>query len=234
MKAIFSREMRGYFTTPIGYIFLSVFYFFAGFYFARGNLLQNSSNLTGVFSNLFTICIFLIPLLTMRLLSEDRKNKTDQLTLTAPVSLFALVMGKFLAAFAVFAAGTSALLLQGLLLAYLGCANWSMIVGHLTGLLLLGSALISIGMFISSLTENQIVAAVGGIAAGLFLIMADSAASMVQGPAAKMILTLLSFNRHYTKFTQSILNLPDVIFFLSVTAVFVFFTIRTFERRRWR
>lgn len=148
MGAIYRREMRSYFTTPVGYIFLAVFFFFSGFYFSRCCLYENTSDLTEVFSSMFTICVFLIPLLTMRLLSEERKNKTDQLALTAPVSLLGLALGKFLAALSIFATGLSVALLYGLFFAYLGVANWSVIIGYMVGLLLLGASLTAIGMYI--------------------------------------------------------------------------------------
>ena len=234
MIAILKRELRGYFTTPIGYIYLGVFYFFASFYFAATSLIGNSTDISYVFLNLFSICIFLIPLLTMRLLSEDRRNKTDQLLLTAPVGLFGLVMGKFLAAFLIFAAGAGITLLFGMTVSALGQADWPVITGNLIGLLLLGAALVAIGLFISALTENQVIAAVGSFAAGLALMMTDAMASMVQSPLLKSMLSAISFNGHYMKFTQGMLDLADIVFFLSIVAVFLFFTIRAFERRRWR
>lgn len=234
MRATFQRELYSYFNTPIAYIYLAVFYFFSGFYFAGYCLMQNSSELSEVFSSMFTICVFIIPLLTMRLMSEDRKNKTDQLLLTAPVSLLSMVMGKFLAAFALLLTGTVSMLLYGVFFSFLGLNSWPLILGHIAGILLLGAALIAMGMFISSVTENQIIAAVGSVAVGLFLIMADSAASMLQNGLLKEVLAAISFNTHYTKFTQGILYVPDMIFFLSIMMVFIMLTVRGFEQRRWR
>lgn len=234
MRATFQRELYSYFNTPIAYIYLAVFYFFSGFYFAGYCLMQNSSELSNVFSSMFTICVFIIPLLTMRLMSEERKNKTDQLLLTAPVSITSLVIGKFLAAFSILIIGTVSMLLYGVLFNYLGLNSWPLIIGHIVGILLLGAALVAMGMFISSITENQIIAAVGSVAVGLFLIMADSAASMLQSGLLKNILITISFNTHYTRFTQGILYMPDIVFFLSVMAVFIMLTVRGFEQRRWR
>lgn len=234
MGAIYRREMGNYFTTPVGYIFLAVFFFFSGFYFAGRCLLENTSDLSEVFSSMFTICVFLIPLLTMRLMSEERRNRTDQLLLTAPVGLLGLVMGKYLAALTIFAMGTEEMLLFGVLLAFLGAADWAMLAGHIAGLLLLGAALTSMGMLISALTESQVVAAVGSIAAGLLLIMANAAASMLREGVFRRILRGLSFSSHYVRFTQGIFDLPDAVFFLSAAAACVFLTIRVFERRRWR
>ena len=234
MKATFQRELYCYFNTSIAYIYLAVFYFFSGFYFAGYCLMQNSSELSEVFSSMFTICVFIIPLLTMRLMSEDRKNKTDQLFLTAPVSLLSIIMGKFLAAFVLLLIGTVSMLLYGVLFSFLGVNSWSLILGHIAGILLLGAALIAMGMFISSVTENQIIAAVGSVAAGLLLIMADSAAAMLQSGFLKKTLKVISFNTHYTRFIQGILYVPDIVFFLSIMAVFIMLTVRGFEQRRWR
>lgn len=234
MGAIYRREMGNYFTTPVGYIFLAVFFFFSGFYFAGRCLLENTSDLSEVFSSMFIICVFLIPLLTMRLMSEERRNRTDQLLLTAPVGLLGLVMGKYLAALSIYAMGTGAMPLFGVLLTALGAADWAMMLAHMAGLLLLGAALTATGMLISALTESQVAAAVGSIAAGLLLIMANAAASMLQDGIPRRILRSLAFGSHYVRFTQGIVDLPDAVFFLSVAAVCIFLTIRVFERRRWR
>ena len=234
MKAVFLRELRNYFITPVGFIYLTVFVFFAGFYFSGYCLISGSSELSAVFSNLFLICIFLIPILTMRLLSEDRKNKTDQLLLTAPLSLYGLVFGKFTAALTIFTAGSCVFFLLGGILSFLSSPNWPMLAGNLIGLLLLGAALIATGTFISSLTESQVVAAISSFAFGLFLLITDAAVSMVAHPVLQEILRFLSFNRHYSKFTQGILPLEDIIFFLSTTFFFLFLTVSVFERRRWK
>lgn len=233
MLAIFKREMRTYFSSPIGYVYLSVFYFFAGFYFFGSTVLANTTDLSNVYASLFVISLFLLPILTMRLMSEDLKNKTDQVLLTAPIRLFSLVMGKYLAVIAMFAIGMAVTLVFALVVAMFSAPNWAMIAGHLIGLLLLGCAFASIGMFISSLTENQVVAAVGAFAASFGLMLMDGLSSLTQNQILKTILDALSFNAHYAKFTQGMLSLEDVVFFLSVSAVFVFLTIRVFEKRRW-
>ena len=117
MFAIFRRELRSYFTSPIAYIYIAVFYALASFYFFGTALLSNSTNLSYVFSYLFTISMFLIPILTMRLLSEDKKYKTDQALLTAPISLLSLVLGKYLAALFVYFIGIAITLVFGVIIA---------------------------------------------------------------------------------------------------------------------
>lgn len=234
MGAIYQREMQSFFFTPTGYIFLAVFYFFCGFYFAGYSLKQNTSDLSEVFSSMFTICVFLIPLLTMRMLSEEKKNKTNQLILTAPVSLWGLVFGKYFAALSIFGLGASIMILFGIVFTALGTVNWILILGHMIGLLLLGASLIAIGMFISVLTENQIIAAVGAIASGVFLVMADVAASMLPEGILRRMLDAISFTGHYSGFTRGLINLEDVVFFLSAVVFFNFATIMSLDRSRWK
>ena len=233
MFAIFRRELRSYFTSPIAYIYIAVFYALASFYFFGTALLSNSTNLSYVFSYLFTISMFLIPILTMRLLSEDKKYKTDQALLTAPISLLSLVLGKYLAALFVYFIGIAITLVFGVIIAAFTPPDWAVIFGHFIGLLLLGAALIAIGTFIASLTENQVIAAVGGFAVGFALMLVEALTSVVQSPLLQSIISGISFTSRYQSFTVGVLNFADVIFFLSVCVVFIFFTVRVFEKRRW-
>jgi ABC-2 type transport system permease protein len=233
MTAIMRRELSSYFYSPIGYVFLAVFYVFAGFYFFASCLMSNSTELSPVFGAMFTIVLFLIPILTMRLFSEDRKHKTDQALLTAPISLTGLVLGKFLAAFFIYLISLAVLLVDALIVAGFAPPNWQMIFGNFTGLLLLGSALISICMFISSLTENQVIAAIGGFASALGLLLLDSLGGVFQNPVAQQIFTGISFFQRYNDFTSGKFDLAGVFFFLSVCAIFIFLTVRALEKRRW-
>lgn len=234
MNNILKRELHSYFVTPVGYIYLAVFWFFAGFYFTGTSLANMSASLNYVFSNLFNICLFLIPVLTMRLVSEERKAKSDQLLLTCPLRLPSLVLGKFLAAYAIFATGTAITLVLGIVISLLSRPDWPVIAGNFIGLALLGAALISIGMFISALTENQIIAAVGGFAAGLFFLLSDAMVSVVSDSFLKRIFSALSLQQHYDSFTLGLLNAVDIVFFLSITAAFLLLTISSYEHRRWR
>ncbi len=233
MFAILRREFSAYFNSALGYVFLAVFYLFAGFYFMVGSLFQDVSDLTQTYGSLFSIMLFLIPILTMRLLSEDRKNKTDQALLTSPVSITGMVLGKFFAAVAVFCVGLSVTLVYALVLAVHAPPNWPVILGNFLSLLLLGMALISIGLFISSLTENQFIAAVGGFAVGLFLLLADSMRTVVTNSVLRAVIGALSFYDRYSDFTVGIFDLANVLFFFSICFVFVFLTVRVFEKRRW-
>lgn len=233
MSAIMRRELSAYFSSPIGYIFLSVFYVFSGFYFFASCLYGNSTDISPVFGSMFTIALFLIPILTMRLLSEDKKHKTDQALLTAPVSLTGLVLGKFLAAVVMFLISLSVTLVYAIIIAVYAPPNWALVFGNFTALLLLGMAFISIGMFISSMTENQVVAAIGGFSSALLLVLMDSLGGLANNTIIKAAFNGLSFFSRYNDFTAGKFDLGNVVFFLSVCAVFVFLTVRVLERRRW-
>ena len=232
MLAILKREMSNYFTSPIGYIFLAVFYFFSGMFFTSV-LAANTTDITYVFSSLFTVLIFIIPLLTMRSMSEDKKQKTDQLLLTSPLNLSGLVAGKFLAAFLMYCIALAVTVVYSLILAAFAVPEWPVVIGNILGALLLGAALISIGFFISSLTENQLIAAVGSFAVMMFILMIDGFASLIPVTQIASIITSLSFMSRYNDFVTGILNISNILFFISVAVVFNFFTVRVLEKRRW-
>jgi ABC-2 type transport system permease protein len=227
------RELSAYFGSPIGYIYLAVFYYLAGYYFAFGPLMADMADISSVFSSLFVLVLFLVPILTMRLLSEDRRHKTDQALLTAPITLPRLVLGKYLAALAVFLIGLCVTLVYALVVAVFAPPGWPVVLGNFLAMTLLGSGLISIGMFISSLTENQVIAAVGGFVAGFALLLVDSSGLNVSDPRLVKLIDGISFSRRYADFSSGIFDFSDIFFFLSVTAIFLFLTVRVFENRRW-
>ncbi len=232
MFAVLKRELSAYFSSPIGYIYLAVFYVFSGYFFF-GVLYSNTTSLSNVFNGMFTIIMLLIPILTMRLMSEDLKNKTDQALLTAPISLLSLVLGKFLSALIVYCLGVAITLVYAIVIATFAQPDWTVVFGNVLGMLLLGAALIAIGMFISALTENQVIAAVGGFAVGFSLILVNSLSSLITVSWMQKFVSGLSFMERYDEFTNGILDISNVFFFISICAVFVFFTVRVFEKRRW-
>ena len=124
MFAIFKRELKAYFTSPLGYVFLAIFYAFSGLFFYIFSLSVGSTDISSVFLMMFIVLMVFVPLLTMRLLSEDKKQKTDQLILTAPVSLLSIVMGKFLAAYAIFAIGVAVMPVYGFVMSTFATVSW--------------------------------------------------------------------------------------------------------------
>lgn len=233
MIAILKRELGAYFVSPIGYVFLAVFFFFSGLYFFLSTLAYNSTNLSGVFSSLFTISMFIVPILTMKLLSEDKKLKTDQVLLTAPVNLYGLVFGKFLSALVMFTVGISITIVYALVLSAFASVEWAVVFGNFVGIFVLGAALISIGLFISSLTESQVIAAVGGFAVMMLLMLLDGFGSSISNEFLRNIVEQLSFFNRYKDFTMGIFNIPNLLFFISIAVIFNFLTARVLEKRRW-
>ena len=234
MKAICKKELRGYYLSPIGYVFTGVLLFFFGLYYYQVLLSLSSSFITYVYSSLFTLCMMiLLPILTMRSFSEETRNKTDQGLLTAPVGVFSIVLGKFLAAFLVFAVAMVASLIPAVVISFFSSPDWPKILGTLLGSLLYGAALIAIGIFISSLTQSQMVAAIATFGVSLLLLLVGNLSSSVTNPFLSGLLSWISFDSRYQPFTKGIFNLSSVVFFLSVVAVFAFLTARKLESRRW-
>lgn len=234
MGAIYKREMKAFFTSPIAYIYLAIFYAISAFYYVGSNIMGATTDMSYAFLGIFMIIMLFIPLLTMRLMSDEKKQKTDQGLLTAPVNLAEIVMGKFFAAATVFVIGMAIYVPYVLVLYSLaGNLPWATIIGHFVGLLLVGTSFISIGLFVSSLTEIQIVAAIISLLINFLLYMIDIFASRVTFAPLKQVMVAVGFYNRYTEFTQGILNITSVVFFISVIFVFNFLTVRVLERRRW-
>lgn len=232
MTAIYKREMRSYLTSPVGYVFLAVFYAISGYYFFATSLVGNTTDMSYVFSNLFSIVIFLVPMLTMRLFSEERRQKTEQALFTAPVRFTGIVMGKFLACLTMYLMGMGITLIYFLVLCAFRIPDAAVFFGNFLGLGLLGAALCAIGIFISSLTESQVIAAVGSLAIGLLLLFSNSFTPVVSNQLVSKLILNCSFYEHYLDFTRGLLNLADLTFFASITGLFLFLTVRHLERRR--
>jgi ABC-2 type transport system permease protein len=169
----------------------------------------------------------------MRLLSEEKKQKTDQGLLTAPVGLWSIVLGKYLAALTLYVIAVSIVYVYALILSYFGTVVWSTLVANYLALILLGAAFIAVGVFISSLTENQMASAVASFLALMLLYMIDSIGSNISIEFISKILTSLSFYTRYVEFTMGLFNLSSVVFYLSTAFLFNFFTVRVLEKRRW-
>ena len=159
--------------------------------------------------------------------------RSDQALLTAPVSLLSMVMGKYLAALLVYLIGIGITLVFAVIVAFFTPPDWAVFFGNFLGTFLLGAALIAIGTFISSLTENQVIAAVGGFLVGFMLMLMDSLSSIVQSALLQKVINGISFTTRYQSFTVGVLDFADILFFLSICVAFIFFTVRVFEKRRW-
>ncbi len=233
MLAIMKRELLSYFTSPLGYVFIAVFYLFSGVFLYLFTLYNQSTDMGSVYTGMFFVMLIMIPVLTMRLMAEENKQKTDQLLLTSPVSLPRLVMGKFLSAFCILLICVMIFVVYGIMLSAFADVNWAIIWGNIVGMLLLGSLCISSGLFVSTLTENQMIAAIGSIGINIAFILVDSFASVMPFKFLQDVFYSLSFYSRYNEFTIGIFSLSNIFFFVSVAFVFLFLTVRVLEKRRW-
>ncbi len=233
MGAIYRREVGAYFSSAIAYIFLGVFYLMSGYFFYSTSLYSATTDMSGLFSSLFLVVVFLIPILTMRQFSEELRQKTDQGLLTAPISLTSIVMGKYFATLTLYTIGISIIFLYGLILSFFGTVAWGIVFANFLALFLLGAAFIAISLLISSLTENQIVAAVAGFVSLMLCYFIDVIAGFVKVEFLANLLSKLSFYTRFYEFTCGLFNLTSVLFYLSAAVIFNFLTVRVFERRRW-
>ncbi len=232
MGAVLRREFSSFFKSPIGYVYLSVYALIAGFYFYALVAMQ-SAQISLVFSSLFLFSCILVPILTMKLFSDEKKQKTDQLLLTSPISLSGLVYGKFFATFFVYAIGVSLTLVFSLILAAMGEIDWIVMLGNYFGLLLLGGAMIAIGELISSFTESQVIAVIMSLVVTIILLLFDSVVTMLGITFLTDLVSALSITQRYNEFTNGLLDISNVIFFVSIVVICNFITVRVLEKKRW-
>lgn len=230
MAAVLKRELGSYFRSPIGYTIIAIFYFFANIFFNMYCLSYNSSNMSSVFKNMFLIVLFIIPIITMKTFSEDKKLGTDKLLLTSPVSTGRIVFGKYLSAMIIYVICLLIFVVHGLIIEYFSTAQWSVILCTVLGLALMGSAIISIGLFISSLTESQVIACVGTLGVGFFLYIMDVLANLANNAIVSYVVGVFTFIQRFSNFTLGIFNPADVLYFLSVTCLFLWFTMKSFGK----
>ena len=233
MSAIYKRDLRAYFTSPVGYVFIAAFVFVMNLIFYIQNMMTAQNRLTTVFSVMFYALLVLAPVLTMRTFSEEYKQKTDQLLLTAPVKPVGIVMGKFLAAYTVYVISLALLLIQVIIIAAVSTPNGAIIFGNYIALLAVGAVFIAIGTFVSSLTENQLVANIATLAINVFLFLMDYAYSLINLTWLKRILYWISIFRRYNTFYVGVFSVADFFFYLCAAAVFLFLTVRVLEKKRW-
>ena len=233
MTAIMKRELSAYFKSPIGYVFIAVSFLFSGFFFWYFALSVGSTDISYVFLGMFYVYMIFVPVLTMRLMADENKQRTDQLLLTSPVGLMRLVAGKFLSAYIVFMLGDIVLLIYGVVMSFFAAVNWAIIFGNFVALALIGAIFVSAGLFVSTLTESQRVAAIGSIAVNVALALINVVATVVPVQVISDVIKQLSVFDRYYEFTTGIFSLSGVIFFLSAVVIFLFLTVRVLERRRW-
>lgn len=235
MLAIFKREFKSYFQTVIGWLFLAAILALYGLYFFAYNLRGGYPYVSYSISSLAIIMLIAVPILTMRSLAEERKNKTDQLTLTSPVSVGKIIFGKYLAMVAVFSIAMAVIALTPLFLSIYGTVPFGESYVAVLGFWLYGCACIAIGLFISSITESQVIAAVLSFAV-LFLGYMMSSITGMSTATNNIIIKILNCYDLYQpmkNFMSGSLDLTSVVYFLSLVALFLFLTCQSIQKRRW-
>ena len=233
MIAICRHDFQRFFRSPLGYVYLGVFAVIANLVYFAYCVLSSSSDLSSPFSFLLTVLLFMTPILTMRLLSEEYRQGTDRLLLTAPVRIWEIVLGKF---FAALGAIVCCLLITVPWLIILICAGtpaWPTIIGCYIAILCASMVFLAIGLFLSSVTESQLIAAVLSFALFLGLYVADMLSySLDSSSLPGMLLSWLSIFTRYDSFMSGQFSFGNLIYFLSLTGLFLYLTARVLERRR--
>jgi len=224
MWAIIKKEFKSYFLSPIGYIYVGAFLLMCSVFFYLDIFAYMSTDFQYIFSSVSTVLTFIIPLITMRMFSEERKNGTEQLLLTSPRSVTSIVLGKFIAATLVVLVSIAFTLIYYIILNCFGTPQLGKSLVSILGFSLLAMAYISFGMFASSLTENQIVAAV--IAIGFFLL------SWFLPSFSSVFKDFSLMGAFYSSFINGTISIQSLLLLVSFSAMFILFTIMVVQRRK--
>ena len=247
MFAIFKKELRGYFLNPVGYVYTGIFLAMSALICMMTTLQQASYATSTYFQYLVFTFVVLLPLLTMRSFSEERKSRTEQLLLTAPISITGMVLGKYFAALALFVSTILVSCINFFPLVSYAIVEQSQasdpsvhigpvggqIVGCLIGVILIGAAFIALGLFISSLTENQLSAAVITVASIAAMLLVGALNSYISSAFIRTVLDWVSVLSRYDNFAFGIFDFSALLYYISISGVFLFLTVRVYDKRRW-
>ncbi len=247
MFAIYKKELRSYFINAIGYVYVGVFLAAAALLLCYTTLGSSTYRTSNYFVMLIFTFIILIPLLTMKLFSEEKKLRTEQLLLTAPVRIWEMVLGKFLAAFTLFGGCMLVSCInffplysyayeeraaQDYVSTHIGPST-AQIVGCTIGVLLIGAAFIAIGVFVSSLTENQLAAAIITVAIIVVMLILNLVNSFIDVYAIRFVVDWFCFMSRFNAFQNGYIDFAAILYYLSITGVFLLLTVRVYDKRRW-
>ncbi|MBR3966761.1 MAG: ABC transporter permease [Clostridia bacterium] len=247
MFAIYRKELKSYFITPMGYIYIGIFMALSALLFSYTTFMRSSYDVTSYFSMMIFAFVVLIPLLTMKLFAEEKKLRTEQMLLTAPVTITGMVMGKYLAALTMFVGSILCSCINFIPLyavanveraeaaskaIHIGPSG-AQIIGSLIGIILVGAAFIAVGMFISTLTENQLASAVISVAVLLLMIVLGFVNNFISNYAVRFVIDWISVLSRFAPFGYGRFDFAALLYYLSLTSVFIFFTVRVYEKRRW-
>lgn len=231
---IFRKEFKSFFVSPIAYVFITVYLVVTNFLFFQGFFLVNQAEMRSYFGLLPWIFLFFVPAVTMRTWAEEKKVKTLEILLTWPVTDAQVVAGKFLAAFAFLGIAILLSVTIPVTLLILGDPDIGVLIASYLGALLMGAAYLAIGLWVSSLTENQIVAFIVGVVVTFALFIVGSPfVTMAVHPSLVPALSYLGLGTHFDSITRGVVDSRDIIYYLSVIGFFLFLNVRSLESRKW-
>ena len=248
IMTIAGKELRGYFVSPMGWVVMGLFALLFGYFFyahlsffvqqsmqaqGGGPVNVNQGMIRGVLGNASVIILFLLPLITMRTYAEEKRSGTIELLLTSPITDVEIVFGKFLGAVGFYAALLGVTMLNIAILFRYGNPEIMPVVTGYLGLFLLGSSLISIGLFISSTTKNQVVAGAATFVVALLLWIVSWLGSSF-GPNTAAVLSYLSITEHFDDFSKGVIDTKHALYYLSLIAFGLFLTVKSVDTERWR
>ena len=246
MFAVYKKELRSYFLNAIGYVYVGVFLAVSAILSCLTTLTAATYDTTDYFSYIIFSFIVLIPLLTMKTFAEEKKLRTEQLLLTAPVSLWGMVLGKFFAAMTLFVSSVLVSCInffplyayanaEGLNDAYASAVGpvGVSIICCTVGIILIGTAFIAIGMFISSLTENQLAAAIITVAIIVAMLFLNMINGSIENYAVRFVIDWVCFASRFAPFASGMFDPSAILYYLSVSAIFLLLTVRVYDKRRW-
>ena len=233
MLAIYKREMKSYFSSPIGYVYMFFYLILTGLVFYYFNLYVMSSDTSSYFLYSRYILIAAIPILAIKLFPDERKNKTDQILITAPVSITRMVLGKYFAAYTVYVLSLVPGIFNMIFLGLNGNLEVGTVLINYTGMMLIGAAFLAISMFMSAMTESIIVAYMLSAFVLAIFAVSDIVANTLNNSVLNKIVGIISRTDRFEQFTQGLFNSSTILYFLSVAAIFIFLIIRVIDKRRW-
>ena len=233
--ALTQRELMASFFSPVAYIVAAVFLMATGYLFMTNTLLEGAeASIRPLLESMAWILIFAIPLLTMRVLSEEFSSGTIEALMTAPVTDVEVVLGKFFGVFVFYISLLVTTLVHVILLLRFGGSDVPAMMYGYFGMLLLGALYVSVGVFASSLTKHQLLAAILGMGfLSIFSLMVDALAA-AKGGLWRVVLSYVNVLHHFEDFSKGIFDTKAIVFFISGTAFFLFLAVKTLESRRWR
>jgi len=227
------RELKSYFNSPIAYIVITIFLLISGWFFFSGLFIVEQVSLRGLFSIVPFVFMFFAPAISMRLISEEKRSGTIEVLATLPVKDWEIILGKFLSALILLSVAVLLTLTYALTLSFMGNLDGGALVGGYLGLILVGATYLSVGVFTSSLTKNQVVAFVVSFVIVFALFVLDKVAIFFPGFLAGF-LQYISVDYHFSNIARGVIDSRDVIYYFSVIFFFLILAVRSLEGRKWR